>query len=546
MNEPGPTAALASAQPPDVVAPGAGWPYLVLAPVLAALVVGACALRMSTLTADDAFISYRYARNLARGDGPVWNVGHRVEGYTNFLWMLILSGVIRLGGDPVLASKVLGLLATVLLLCEVPRLLRLFPWTYPRSVPLGLGLLVVGPWLPYWAVQGMETPLYAWLVILSIRLFLEDLPQPPNLRMAARAPLALVLLALTRPDGLLVAGILGIVGVASVEPDRRLRFVGLFALPFLLVYAPYFAWRYHYYGYLLPNTFYAKTGARFALVERGARYVAGFARAVGPALLLFMVKPAFGSWWRRPDRAVLAVLLPYAAYVAAVGGDYMPYHRFLTPLYPLLVVLAADGMVAAWVWARSLVRVPLLLALAAYGLLLVNPGLSLGRELSKSDVYDGPMGPDEPDARFALYLGRTAPAGASVATTIIGKIGYYSDLPLHDLLGLTEPAIAHEALGTVGPMAGHDKMDLGFALAQDPTFFYFRPVMAREERPHTPPRRDPIVTPVDAPRRFLDPVLKPFEREFNERYRTVRLDFGDLAVDLYVRRGVAWPPGEDR
>jgi arabinofuranosyltransferase len=50
---------------------------------------------------DDAFVTLRYAQNLAEGAGLTWNPGERVEGYTNFLWALLLVVAFRLGIDPV-------------------------------------------------------------------------------------------------------------------------------------------------------------------------------------------------------------------------------------------------------------------------------------------------------------------------------------------------------------------------------------------------------------------------------------------------------------
>src|SRR5207249_6179144 len=62
---------------------------------------------------DDSFIAYRYAANLARGQGLVFNPGERVEGYTCFLWVVMLSGVIAAGLDVVLWSQLLGALAAL-------------------------------------------------------------------------------------------------------------------------------------------------------------------------------------------------------------------------------------------------------------------------------------------------------------------------------------------------------------------------------------------------------------------------------------------------
>src|SRR2546422_6324150 len=65
---------------------------------------------------DDAFISFRYARNLRQGHGLVFNPGfERVEGYTNFLWVMVLAGLDRLGIEPARAALALSWVATAAL-----------------------------------------------------------------------------------------------------------------------------------------------------------------------------------------------------------------------------------------------------------------------------------------------------------------------------------------------------------------------------------------------------------------------------------------------
>ena len=49
---------------------------------------------------DDAFISFRYAKNWSEGHGLVYNVGEWVEGYTNLLWTLWIGMGMRVGWQP--------------------------------------------------------------------------------------------------------------------------------------------------------------------------------------------------------------------------------------------------------------------------------------------------------------------------------------------------------------------------------------------------------------------------------------------------------------
>ena len=86
-------------------------------------------VRVRSFTVDDAYISYRYARNFARGLGLVYNSGERIEGYTNFLWTVLLGGGIRVGLDPVALAKILGGMAACGALAMVYLLSkRLRPW----------------------------------------------------------------------------------------------------------------------------------------------------------------------------------------------------------------------------------------------------------------------------------------------------------------------------------------------------------------------------------------------------------------------------------
>ncbi|MEM8534389.1 MAG: hypothetical protein AAGF95_26315, partial [Chloroflexota bacterium] len=80
---------------------------------LIALVLSVLVLTIQTLGAwmlDDAFISFRYARNAWLGHGFVFNPGERVEGYTNFLWTALFVPIQSLGLEPDIASMAITLL----------------------------------------------------------------------------------------------------------------------------------------------------------------------------------------------------------------------------------------------------------------------------------------------------------------------------------------------------------------------------------------------------------------------------------------------------
>src|SRR5215831_17241797 len=94
------------ARPTESSPPRKGWSpegpasARLLLGVIAVLALGVAHIYYLRFVCDDAFISYRYAANLAHGRGLVFNPGERVEGYTNFLWVVLCSALIRLGVPP--------------------------------------------------------------------------------------------------------------------------------------------------------------------------------------------------------------------------------------------------------------------------------------------------------------------------------------------------------------------------------------------------------------------------------------------------------------
>ena len=71
---------------------------------------------------DDDFILYRYARNLVEGQGPVFQPGERVEGFTSPLTVLLLAWGLRLGLAARTASLLISILGTVLAANKIEKL----------------------------------------------------------------------------------------------------------------------------------------------------------------------------------------------------------------------------------------------------------------------------------------------------------------------------------------------------------------------------------------------------------------------------------------
>lgn len=421
---------------------------------------------------EDAFISFRYAANLLDGHGLVYNPGERVEGYTNFLWTVMIAGAMALGADPAVAVHLAGIAAALLLcglvLC-VARMAR--PGGRWAGIP-ALALLAGTPGFAAEAVQGLETVWFALLVTLGVAMAaraLETARTGPGVWSAC----ALVLAALTRPEGGLVlaltaAGALFCSRRAGVSSRRWLAIaVGLF----VLVYAPYWALRYDWYGYPFPNTFYAKTGGGVHHLLRGLGYLGQFL-LYHPALTLLTAAavPGLRAVFQRGVRPALAlplvVTIGYLGYVIVVGGDFKLTWRFVLPVLPLWALLVDSwavgrierhrGPVSRLAWL--LVAVVVINALpSAYGTLRWSHHRAI--DLERRTVCGEWLRDNaQPDAVLAIHSA--------------GIVPFVSGLPTIDMWGLSDLHIAHRRMPDMGRArpAGHEKIDYAYVFGLAPAY----------------------------------------------------------------------------
>lgn len=422
---------------------------------------------------DDSFITFRYSQHLADGMGPNWNTEGRVEGYTNFLWMATLAGMAKLGLDIVDAALVLSYLSMGATYFFVYKIWRLWcdddhasGLNHPVALAVPLLLLALNPGVAFWAFSGMETPLFMALITAGAYFHYVETRR-------AGLPWSAVILAaaaMTRPEGLVAAAVTGLFKTASLASaeDRgpAIRNAARWAAVFLLLYGSYFLWRYTYYDYLLPNTFYAKVDLSMALVSRGFDYLYRF--GVAFHVLLAFAGAAFllGRARLRQDALHLVTLCGLMlATVAIEGGDFFFYGRFIVPLLPLLYLAGSAGI------ATQLTRRfpnSARLGIAAIGLGLV--GLSLlanSNNLGTRIRVDNEKETSIERRLFGEWASENTPADYTIAAYAVGNIGYYSNRNVLDLLGLNDVVIAHTDVSDfgIGP-AGHEKHNVDYVLEQ--------------------------------------------------------------------------------
>ena len=298
---------------------------------------------------DDAFISFRYVRNLLEGHGLVFNPGEYVEGYTNFLWILELAALWGLFGvRPEHAAPWLSVAYTGGTLAALGWWLARSPSCHDRGFLawLALGLLGSSATFAVWtAGGGLETRQFTCFVVVAV----VCLGVHRNNRWGLlAASLSLAAAALTRPEGLMLAACcFGWFAVQRVIVDRKLDWRAgiMLVAPFAVLVTAHFLFRYGYYGEWLPNTYYAKHVRPW--YESGFRYLWAAALETGLYLLLPLTFVALRVRWRRyRDGTYALVLLCITAhlyYLLRIGGDHFEY-RPLDFYWPLLALPAAEGI----------------------------------------------------------------------------------------------------------------------------------------------------------------------------------------------------------
>ena len=476
-----------------------------------AILLFLCAIQSDLLGLpdDDRFIGFRYSLNFAEGNGLVYNVGERVEGYTAFLWVLIIGLLMKVGFDPTRYSQFLSLAFAIATVLVVARAGKRAPDGRNRPLLLALlpvFLLVLCNKFIFWAGAGADIILYTLLILLASNARIREIQQP------ARFPFSSVLLALvalTRFDGVLVYlfflvhSVLLALPSAEKRPQLRPLLVleGTRLAVFASIYLPYFVWRVTYYGGLLPNTFYAKTqffSGLKAQLNSGIGYAYAFFISTGGFFLVVGLASLLSNKLRATSSLRIVLVVGQTLLAIAVGGDHMAFSRLFVPILPQLFILMADGAEA--IRSRSLALRPGLRAVVTavlIGVLLwpvvdfvfrpfdTAPLVKTTLWLNRASLLGTVRGfcklgsrigcsPEASTARaVGLALARMAHPHATLATHAAGIAPYYSGLYAIDIGGLSDPHIARSPARSPETFRpGHIKSDPEYVLSRQPTYIF--------------------------------------------------------------------------
>jgi hypothetical protein len=386
---------------------------------------------------DDAPITYRYAENIAAGNGFVYNVGERVLGTSTPLFTLILATARVLGIPVPPASNVIGLLASAAVVAVTMALLMGLSDSFLIALLGGAILLGQGSFVRY-SMAGMETPLYTLLILLSLLAFARK-----------RILLSFVLAALTalmRIDGVVVAG--AIVFSYFIQ-QRRLPLREL--LVFVLAVSPWFIFSLSYFGSLVPLSMLAKQQQLRALQADRFwiwNWLFVLPLRAGMCLLPFTIIGLISSLHARSgDRRWLPTIAWLTAYLAEYTFVGIPFYEwYLMPAYPVLACLTAIGLVTV---VEAVRRWPLRTRMWVAAPVFIAMMLPYGQNVRASvQGFKGYLvGVERSRVLAGKWLRDHTPEESKVGAGAIGHVGFESNRYVLDSAGLVTPLadVAHSS-----------------------------------------------------------------------------------------------------
>ena len=340
------------------------------------VVATAMAVAYFPLPADDAYIVARYVSQLYAGHGLVYNEGEFVNALTSPLHAGALALLRVFAGDFVTVYRIAAATAAIALLaCMAWR-----KWGNSATAALFLALTLGCPFVAFWMVGGLETPM-----LLCVCTAVAFVALSPTLRTSPSAAAGLVLLAtlavLLRYDASLLVTPPAIYAAWLHRNDKRIRLAVVAGVAAAVAWA---AFTIGYYGDPLPTSFYVKAGRPPAIEElaRGLLYVASFL-CLTWLWLPFTARRSEAS----PDdpaparRALWIGIVLSLAYGVFASTKHMMYaYRLLVPYLPVIALLLLSHRPLRSARA-SLVLAPLIALQVALAVFLFvysqNPTLSL-------------------------------------------------------------------------------------------------------------------------------------------------------------------------
>jgi hypothetical protein len=411
---------------------------------------------------DDSWIHQTYGRNLALNGEWAFIPGEPSAASTSPLYTVLLAIGYLLRIPYKLWTHGLGVAAltiTVMLGARLADRLITGKQSPEKYAGLMTGLALITTWHLVWAsAAGMETMLFGMMSLLLIFLAWRELDErnhdiQPSLLRGALFGVCTALTALTRPEGILLGGIVALMMLIT-QPQHSLKNVIIWgigsALGFGLAIAPYAWLNLQLTGGILPNTANAKF-VQFAIRRENIAYIERFyllAQAILaggqflllPGVIAYIVRIVNQNTWRK----AIFYLLPlwWTLALIALYAERLPawdqHGRYVIPALPALVVIGVVGIIWLMRWSNRSFLTRIAVRVLALSTVVVYLIFAMwGIQIYSVDVaiIDGEM------VTAAHWIRSNLPEDELLAIHDIGAVGYFAPRPMLDVAGLVSPEV---------------------------------------------------------------------------------------------------------
>jgi hypothetical protein len=378
---------------------------------------------------EDAYIVFKYIDNFASGRGIVYYPGGpHTEGFVDFLWVMVLSALVKIGFDVAFAAVFCTALAAGAVAAIYAR------WKTPDTrFPL-YALFLSAVLFSRAALAGYGG--FASMVFSAITLALYACVVEGSFSSLMAIPWLGLMAALLRADGVVIAtGFTGVGAFLAWRSNAAKSFFGhVFAVTVLAVV--YYICRFSYFGLALPLPLYVKkTGFLWERLSFNLKWLFSPYGAAIPVLWLFgMRRPlrdALKEQWKRMCLGFIPIAMYFAALSFAMQAQNV-HRRFQSPI--MIVLIFACFLAVCHLQSDRFKRHRLVII--AYVLFLTVQGMMLLADFYQRRGDYGYLN------TFSALLSRRLPLDKTMVITEAGCLAYWNRGKVVDLVGLNDPYAA--------------------------------------------------------------------------------------------------------
>jgi hypothetical protein len=405
---------------------------------LGGLVLRLLLLSYANYTADDSFITFRYAENISSGWGFVYNSGERVLGTTTPLYTLLLSLLIKSGLDTITLSKAINILADCLAGVLIFLLLRSFKFSFAFLASL---FYLFFPRVLVWSISGMETGLYVFLIALSFYLYQR--------KALTLLPIFLALAWLTRFDGFIL--------IAALFFDYLLKYrklpLRMIAFTFLLI-LPWLIFATFYFGSPIPNSILAKKALYQDMLQTPKVTMLWeffiLKTKIGWLILALSISGIYRILRKTKELSFIILWTVFYLCFYFFAGTRM-YVWYYVPFYLGYLILTAQGVIYVYERLSSFytnlsqrrkllllfkgIQITLLIFVVVFSFLVYWKQMKRTFKLVRTEQ----IGLEQIHKKIGLWLRENSDEKDTVCAEDIGYMGYFSQRYILDQDGLVSP-----------------------------------------------------------------------------------------------------------